>query len=262
MKALDGFSGALLAATIAFVATNLDDLLVLTVFFAQSDGVHFKPWHVVVGQYMGFTVLVGISMVGFAGSAFVPQQWLGILGILPIGIGLWKLFVLFRGEKNDDDDNEQKNVDQDNVESDSNRKEEHSLPAEESQEDVEDVERETLIPRKQAEPQAQAPSCWTRFKNVLEKIFNPHIVMVGLVTIANGGDNIAIYVPLFASADPGQVIIIVVVFYTMVAIWCFVSAALIQCQFVASALSRYGAYIIPIALIGLGFYIFYSAALI
>jgi len=38
------------------------------------------------------------------------------------------------------------------------------------------------------------------------------------VTIANGGDNIGIYVPLFASSDAASLGVILVVFYLLLAV--------------------------------------------
>jgi cadmium resistance protein CadD (predicted permease) len=55
------FISALITGTIAFAATNLDDILFLTVFFSQTD----HKWQVVVGQYLGFTALMLVSLIRF-----------------------------------------------------------------------------------------------------------------------------------------------------------------------------------------------------
>jgi cadmium resistance protein CadD (predicted permease) len=78
---------ALLTGTIAFSATNLDDIVFLTVFFSQAR----RSWHVVVGQYLGFTALLLVSLIGFFGGHIVPQNWLRLLGIAPMAIGVKKL---------------------------------------------------------------------------------------------------------------------------------------------------------------------------
>jgi len=41
-------------AIVAFAATNIDDIFVLTLFFAQN---HLKHWHIVAGQYLGLAGL-------------------------------------------------------------------------------------------------------------------------------------------------------------------------------------------------------------
>jgi cadmium resistance protein CadD (predicted permease) len=86
---MNWFVSALLTGVIAFSATNLDDIVFLTIFFSQTR----RPWRVVLGQYLGFTVLVLISLIGFFGSRILPHDWIRLLGIAPIAIGLKKLFV-------------------------------------------------------------------------------------------------------------------------------------------------------------------------
>jgi len=44
---------ALITGVVAFSATNIDDIVFLTIFFSQAS----RPWRVVVGQYLGFTAL-------------------------------------------------------------------------------------------------------------------------------------------------------------------------------------------------------------
>jgi cadmium resistance protein CadD (predicted permease) len=49
-------------AIVAFAATNLDDIFVLTLFFAQKN---LRRWHIVVGQYLGLAGLITVSLVGY-----------------------------------------------------------------------------------------------------------------------------------------------------------------------------------------------------
>lgn len=44
-------------AIVAFAATNIDDIFVLTLFFAQKN---LRRWHVVTGQYLGIAGLIAI----------------------------------------------------------------------------------------------------------------------------------------------------------------------------------------------------------
>ncbi|HEY9767018.1 MAG TPA: cadmium resistance transporter [Coleofasciculaceae cyanobacterium] len=74
----------------AFFATNLDDILVLLVFFSQVND-SFRRRHIVLGQYIGFTILVLASLPGFFGSLILPKPWIGLLGIVPIVIGIGRL---------------------------------------------------------------------------------------------------------------------------------------------------------------------------
>ena len=42
---------------IAFIATNIDDIIVLLLFFSQINA-NFRRRHIVIGQYLGFTTIV------------------------------------------------------------------------------------------------------------------------------------------------------------------------------------------------------------
>lgn len=81
---------AIFAGVTAFIATNLDDLVILMLFFAQTNAV-FRPKHIVVGQYLGFGALILASLPGFFGGLMVPKPWIGLLGLIPIAIGLYQL---------------------------------------------------------------------------------------------------------------------------------------------------------------------------
>jgi cadmium resistance protein CadD (predicted permease) len=81
-------------AIVAFAATNIDDIFVLTLFFAQRN---LRRWHVVVGQYLGIAGLIAISLVGFFARLIIPHSWIGLLGVAPILIGLKKLIDWKRG---------------------------------------------------------------------------------------------------------------------------------------------------------------------
>lgn len=85
------------AAVVVFAATNVDDLVVLTfLFMASRDGGKPQPWKVVAGQAAGIAVLVGSAAIAAIGLLIVPVQWVGLLGLFPLGLGLWKLIATLR----------------------------------------------------------------------------------------------------------------------------------------------------------------------
>ena len=86
---MNWFISALITGAVAFSATNIDDIVFLTIFFSQAS----HRWHVVIGQYLGFTALVVISLIGFFGGQVLPHGWLRLFGLAPIAIGIKKLFV-------------------------------------------------------------------------------------------------------------------------------------------------------------------------
>ena len=76
-----------------FAATNIDDIFVLMMFFSYPS-MAFSPKQIVAGQYMGIGLLVAISALGFFFSLAVPSYIIGLLGIVPIAIGIRKLVSL------------------------------------------------------------------------------------------------------------------------------------------------------------------------
>jgi len=180
----------------AFTATNLDDIVILLLFFSQVNAA-FRQRHIIAGQYLGFAALVFASLPGFFGRLIFPPEWIGMLGILPIAIGIGRFL----------------NADTD---------------------DSEEAESE------QSEPSAFS-SC-----------LSPQTYSVAAVTVANGSDNISIYVPLFASSTLENLVVILGVFFTLVGVWCYAAYRLIQMRAIADSLTRYGNHLVPFVLIGLG----------
>ena len=78
------------------------------------------------------------------------------------------------------------------------------------------------------------------------------------VTFANGGDNIGIYMPLFASSNAGQLGVILAVFYALVAVWCIIGLYVGRHPLVVGLLNRYGNKLVPVVLIALGIYILWD----
>lgn len=76
-----------LTAVISFIGTNLDDLLVLMFLYAQTGGKNEKR-AILMGRYLGFGVILGISLLGAFGLSLVSDRFLGLLGILPIVLGI------------------------------------------------------------------------------------------------------------------------------------------------------------------------------
>jgi cadmium resistance transport/sequestration family protein len=84
---MSGLVTAIPTAITAFSATNIDDIVILLLFFAQVNAA-FRRRHIVFGQYLGFAALVIASLPGFFGGLVVPREWVGLLGLVPIAIGL------------------------------------------------------------------------------------------------------------------------------------------------------------------------------
>lgn len=86
------------------------------------------------------------------------------------------------------------------------------------------------------------------------------IMNVAIITIATcGADNIGIYVPIFAQSTVQTLAVILITFFFMLSLFCYVGYLLIKIPKVAEILERYGMYITAIVYIGLGLYIMFES---
>ncbi|MEH1825160.1 MAG: cadmium resistance transporter [Nostoc sp.] len=196
---------------IAFIATNIDDIIILLIFFSQVDG-NFRRRHILLGQYLGFAAIIIASLPGFFGGLVIQREWIGLLGLLPIGIGIHHLVY-----------KEEDTITVQTVSSDFNQ-----------------------------------PTSTNPVLSFLLSILHRQTYKVAAVTIANGGDNISVYVPLFAGHNLASLGVIISVFFIMVGIWCAIAYFLSRQPTIADLLNRYGQAVVPFVLIGLGLFIMYD----
>jgi cadmium resistance protein CadD (predicted permease) len=82
------------AAAALFAGTNVDDLIVLAVLSASARATgHPRRWEIWAGQYLGFGVLLTVSLAAARGLRLIPHGWLWLLGLVPLGLGLGKLLA-------------------------------------------------------------------------------------------------------------------------------------------------------------------------
>ena len=183
-------------AVAMFIATNLDDLFVLMIFFSNKE---FEARQVVLGQYIGVMALIAISALSYFLKLVIPVNWIGLLGILPILIGLKNLKDL----KDNKDISANYNINEEN-------------------------------------------------KGFFSKFKSSKSSLVAFVSFTNGGDNIGVYVPLFASIGLQQMLIVILVFLVMIALWCYISFNLVKNSILGDKIKKYGHIILPFVLIFLG----------
>jgi cadmium resistance protein CadD (predicted permease) len=75
---------------VVFAATNADGFLLLTFFFGHRAA---GRWRVVVGQFAGFSAIVLLSIFGRLATSFLSPARIGLLGFVPIGLGLYQLWT-------------------------------------------------------------------------------------------------------------------------------------------------------------------------
>jgi cadmium resistance protein CadD (predicted permease) len=183
------------AAIVAFVATNVDDVVLITALFALTAGARgggLRAGDVWIGQYAGLLAVVALSAIGAFGLLLVPDEVVGLLGLIPLTMGLAGLWRAARGEAGDDD------------------------------------EPPPLLPTRRG---------W---------------LSVAGITIANGADNVAVYVPFFASAGAGGMAVIAVVFAAGVALLCLAGRWLGTHPRTVEAVERWGHWVVPLVFVALG----------
>jgi cadmium resistance protein CadD (predicted permease) len=85
------------------------------------------------------------------------------------------------------------------------------------------------------------------------------ILAVAVVTIANGGDNIGVYTPVFATRSPAELGVMILVFGVMTVLWCLASHWLVNHRSVGNTVRRFGLLLLPYSLIAVGVWVLYEA---
>ena len=87
-----------------FMATNIDDIIVLSLFFARGAGQRGTTTRILVGQYLGFAGILGAAvLVTIGAGAFLPSETIPYFGLIPLILGLWAAWNAWRGDDDDDD---------------------------------------------------------------------------------------------------------------------------------------------------------------
>ncbi|MGE7386210.1 cadmium resistance transporter [Streptomyces sp. NPDC004126] len=177
-----------------FAVTNIDDILILALFFAQGAGHPGATRRIVLGQYLGFAAILAVAVAAAFGATFLPESVIPYLGLLPLALGLKAARQAWKDHRGGNTDEEE------------------------------------------AQPKEGGPG-------PLE---------VAAVTFANGGDNIGVYVPVFATAGTGGMAVYAAVFLVLVAVWCFTGRYFATRPVIAKALARWGHVLLPLVLVTIG----------
>ena len=95
----------ILTSIATFIATGIDEIIVLTIIFVEVKNAK-DIRDVYIGQQISMIVLLLISLLAAFGFAHIPNEYVGLLGIIPLAEGMRILF-----DRNyDDDDYEEKDV--------------------------------------------------------------------------------------------------------------------------------------------------------
>ncbi len=209
------FISAVLLGIVTFAITNIDDILVLAILFANSKiSPSLKARYVVIGQYSGFLILVLVSLIIYLSSLVIPLGYIGLLGLAPISQGVWRIKKL-----------------------------------------IDKPHRPDNLEVQEAEIMEKEGSLRWRVPAFLRPLLNARVFSIITITIGNGSDSLSIYPAIFARGGPSQIAIFIVVFLLMLSLWCFLGYFLTRVPGMAKILERYGYYILPPCLIALGLFI-------
>ncbi|WP_416349860.1 CadD family cadmium resistance transporter [Mammaliicoccus lentus] len=78
----------IITATVLYVATAVDLLVILLIYFAKANTKkEYKD--IYIGQYLGSLILIIVSLFLAFVLNYVPEKWiLGLLGLIPIYLGI------------------------------------------------------------------------------------------------------------------------------------------------------------------------------
>ncbi|GGT03036.1 cadmium resistance transporter [Streptomyces cinerochromogenes] len=89
-----------------FAVSNIDDILILSLFFAQGAGQHGSVRRIVVGQYLGFAAILAVAVAAAFGATFLPEPAIPYLGLLPLALGLKAAWQAWKHRDDEDDEQE------------------------------------------------------------------------------------------------------------------------------------------------------------
>lgn len=94
MNSILGFA---LISAVAFIIANIDDLLLLVMFFSQP---HYRFRHILLGQYLGVAALFAISSISYFTKFAIPYSWIKLISLIPILLGVRILANLYHTRTN------------------------------------------------------------------------------------------------------------------------------------------------------------------
>ena len=99
---------SILQAIGLFIATNIDDIVILSLFFGRGQGQPGTTRRILAGQYLGFLGILGAAVAAaFGAQVLLPEAILPYFGLIPLGLGLWAAWQAWRNRGQDDDDEAQ-----------------------------------------------------------------------------------------------------------------------------------------------------------
>ena len=260
----------IVCAILSFTLTNIDDFCVLVLFYSRLKTGNEKQMtaiKIAAGQTLGFAIICAFSLLGIILGQFLPVTYVQLIGFVPIIMGL----KMLKEQYFDVEDKESSAVSPDSNGVELVKPEikppdiENNIPIYENMESTKPVE-DSLSPdaavnvsavkSEEGEEDPTEESFLAKaVNNIFKSCLNPCSLEVATMTVANGGDNIAIYLPLFASYSIADCIVTIIVFYVMLVIWVVTTYYVVEVPVVAEFMQTRGSNTVPWFLMALGIYI-------
>ena len=99
-----GLLSSTMQAVGLFLVTNIDDIIVLSLFFARGAGRRGTTTKIVAGQYLGFGgILLASVAVTLGAGFFLPDDAIPYFGLIPLLLGGYAAWQVWRNGDQDDD---------------------------------------------------------------------------------------------------------------------------------------------------------------
>src|SRR5215831_4629153 len=89
-----------IASILAFISTNIDDIFILILFFGNKK---FKGNEIIIGQFLGISALIIVSLVGSLIGLILQEAYIGLLGLIPLYLGIKGILLIIKREQLEED---------------------------------------------------------------------------------------------------------------------------------------------------------------
>lgn len=191
--------GVILSALLSYIGTSIDHIIVLILLFNQTQHRKRDDVSIISAVFVGFTLIVLISLAARFGLSLFEPDWIGLLGLIPIGLGIRVLFK----------------------------------PVDDEQ-----------------EAQEKISHSFSRHRSQFISVF--------FLMLAFGGDNLGVYIPLFASLDWVGITVTLLIYYALTGIMLAAAYKISEVKQINQFIEKYERWLVSFVFILLGLFILFE----
>lgn len=191
--------GVILSALLSYIGTSIDHIIVLILLFNQTQHRKRDDVSIISAVFVGFTLIVLISLAARFGLSLFEPDWIGLLGLIPIGLGIRVLFK----------------------------------PVDDEQ-----------------EAQEKISHSFSRHRSQFISVF--------FLMLAFGGDNLGVYIPLFASLDWVGITVTLLIYYGLTGIMLAAAYKISEVKQINQFIEKYERWLVSFVFILLGLFILFE----